>query len=158
MWLAVLVACPAPLVDTSASDPQARDALFTTVRVSCDGDAGKWALDMKADGWTGGGALFLSADGVYVEEHGFGSYEAAVDGSSDHLKLSLGVAAEFQDVHEGSSTWFNCGTPSLQGLLVLRNRDASALTDCRVFGAAPLLWSEWGIGDCAELVTVEPLP
>ncbi|MSQ01911.1 MAG: hypothetical protein EXR71_08465 [Myxococcales bacterium] len=156
MWL--LLACPEPLSDTAPVEPVARDPQFTSVRVSCDGDAAKWVLDMKADAWTGGGALLLSTDGRYVEEHGFGSYEAAVDGSADHLKLSLAVAGEFQDVHEGSSTWFNCGTPSLQGLLVLRNRDATAPTDCRVFGERPAWWSEWGIGDCAEPVTVEPIP
>lgn len=155
LWL---LACPAPFQDSAVLDPAAVNPTITSAAVSCEAAAARWALVVETDAWTGGGSLWLSDDGTYVEQHDFGSYEAAIDGSADRLKLTLAVAESFQEVRAGSSTWFNCGHPALQGLLVVRSRDGAAVTDCRSFGDAPSSWSAWAIGDCADTVEVSALP
>lgn len=96
----------------------------------------------------------MSADGTYVEQHEVRSVEAEGDGSADRLELKLSFLADFQDVSPGSSTAFNCGTPALQGLVVVYARDGETLADCRVFGDAPSNWSVWSIGDCADDIQV----
>lgn len=156
LWL--LLACPAPFDDSGVADPEVVDPAFTTVSLGCEAAAARWTGVFETDAWTGGGALWLSVDGVYIEQHDFGSYEAATDGTADRLKLTLAIVSDFQDAHGGSSTWFNCGTPGLQGYLAVRSRDGGRLTDCRVFGEAPESWSTWGVGACTTGFTVEALP
>lgn len=153
--LLLLLACPGLQSDTGVLDPEARDPLFTELSIVCDGAAGTWTITADADAWTGGGTLTLSADGDYVEAHPVNSTDAALDGTSDHLAGSLSVAADFRDVNEGSSTWFNCGTPQLQGLFVLYSRDAVQQTDCRRFGDDAGAWLGWGLGECGVEMEVE---
>lgn len=153
--LTALLGCFSGAPDTGVYDPAATPPSITEITVSCTGESGKWALDVVTDAWTGGGTLWLSADGEYVEKHQVISAESALDGTSDHLELSLSLAADFQDVHEGSSTAFNCGTPGLQGLFVVYDRAGTTATDCRDFGDDPSRWTAWEIGECTQTISVE---
>lgn len=155
--LLVLLGCVTSAPDTGVGDVPSTPPTITDITLGCAGESGKWTIDVVTDAWSGGGSLYLSRDGAYVEEHPIYSVESAVDGTMDHLKATLALAADVQDVHEGSSTAFNCGTPDLEGLFVLRDRAGSQITDCRDFGPDPSSWTTWGIGECTETVAVEPL-
>jgi hypothetical protein len=156
VWLFLLLACPSPARDSGVFDPEDRLAQLTEVAVACDASVPAWKLELHADGWTGGGQLWMSVDGAYMEAHPFVSKAAAIDGSSDRLDVTLTVVSDFRDVSPGSRTSFNCGTPDLQGLLVIYGRDGESLADCRAFGTAPAHWTDWGIGACEDTVTVLP--
>ena len=151
----VLAGCPVPHEDTGGNDVPVVEPSLVGAKVECAAEAATWSVVLEADAWTGGGSLWMSTDGVYVEQHDFGSYEAAVDGTGDELRLSLAVADERSAVHAGSSTWFNCGVAELQGLLVIRSRDGSTVSDCRAFGGAPERWEAWGVGACTESIEVQ---
>ncbi len=154
--LLLLLGCPAPEADTGVPSPGSTPPRFTEVEVVCDGNDATWRISMFTDAWTGGGELWLSADGDYVEAHPFVSREAALDGSSDHLELNLGVVSDFRDVAAGSRTAFNCGTPELAGLLVVYATDAETVADCRVFGSELDRWDAWGFPTCGDEVAVSP--
>ena len=109
---------------------------------------------MSTERWTGGGTMWMSIDGTYVEAHEVLSVEAEGDGSADRLELKLSFVADFQDASPGSSTAFNCGTPGLQGLVVIYGRDGESVADCRVFGDSPTAWETWAIGACSDAVDV----
>lgn len=153
--LLLLLACPGIEPDSGVVDPPAQEPVFTELSLVCDGTAGSWTITADTDAWSGGAKFTMSTDGRYVEAHPVNSSDAALDGTSDHLSGSLSVVSDFRDVNEGSSTWFNCGTPALQGLIVLYSRDAVQETDCRRFGADPEAWAGWGLGECAGTIEVE---
>lgn len=153
--LLALSACPSPAPDTGVLDPEATDASITSLTVMCEGGSGVWTIDANTDAWSGGGQLTLSANGTYVEAHPIPSVDAALDGSSDHLHTELAVVADFRDVSVGGSTWFNCGTPGLQGLFIVYSRDGERVTDCRRFGVDAALWAEWNLDSCPSEIEVE---
>ncbi len=150
-----LSACPSPAPDTGVRDPEATDASITSLSIACDGGTGVWTIDAETDAWSGGGRLTLSADGAYVEVHPIRSVDAALDGSSDHLHAELSVVGDFRDVSVGGSTWFNCGTPDLQGLFIVNSRDGERVTDCRRFGVDTARWATWDLGSCPSEIELE---
>ena len=158
MWTLVAAAslpgCAQPEVDSGFPEPADTSPRITEATVSCDGDAGKWAFDVHTDAWTGGGTLWMSTDGVYVEKSSLGSVAAAEDGSADELKLSLTVVSDFGEVSAGSSTVFNCGTSGVEGLFVVKTRTGDAWSDCRVFGDDAGVWTDWSIATCTTAVDV----
>lgn len=152
----LLLGCPAPLADSGVASPASVLPAFTEVSVVCDASVPAWAFDLHTDAWTGGGELWMSVDGVYVEAHPFTSAEAALDGSFDHLRFTLAITSDFRDVAAGSRTSFNCGTPALQGLLVVYARDGDTVADCRVYGGDASVWPRWGFPSCADEAEVKP--
>lgn len=147
-------ACWSNTGESGLTDPSAAPPVIATAAITCASESGKWGLDLTTTNWTGGGNLWMSADGVYVEEHEIRSVEAAGDGTADRLELNLSFLADFQDVSPGSSTAFNCGTPSLQGLVFVYERGGKTTADCRVFGDAPANWATWSFGECADPIEV----
>ncbi len=107
---------------------------------SCDADDEEWLLTATADAWSGGGALYLTVDGDYIEAHGVRSAEAAADGTSDELELELGIEADWREVSPGSSTAFTCGdAPSALFLLYDLEGDAS---DCLIIEEPAVAWQD----------------
>jgi hypothetical protein len=154
--LLLLLACPAVAPDSGVAAIDDDDPRLSEVLVICDASVPAWRVDLHADAWTAGGALWLGVDGAYIEKHPIPSTEAALDGEDDHLELTLGIVSDFRDAALGSKTAFNCGTPGLQGLLGVYSRDGERMTDCRVFGDDPARWEDWEIASCADAVTVRP--
>jgi hypothetical protein len=103
----------------------------------------EWQLDATATSWTGGGELWWSIDGAYVEDHVVRSREAAPDGSRDELRAVLAVESDWRDVTFGTSTAFACtDTPALRFVVYAANSDTAAVvTDC-VFDGDPSVWDE----------------
>jgi hypothetical protein len=116
---------------------------LTSASVECREAEQFWRFEATADAWTGNGSVRLSADGAYIERHTMYSREAAYDGSSDALRLDLGIVADFRDVVLGTTTAFNCHSAGVSGILEILERDGRTTADCRVFGEAPDRWSEW---------------
>ena len=141
--LLALLACNAK----DAAVPEDSDVwvvpTLTEATATCDAEKAKWTFTATADAWTGNGQVVLSTDGVYVEKHTLYSKEAAADGTSDSLSLSLSVEADWHDVSVGASTVFNCDEPELAGLLRIYTRDGEAEADCRAFGVEPERWVSW---------------
>lgn len=154
MFVYALVAClPArvPVVDTG---PGPEAPTVTAAEVTCNATDEEWTFSVDASAWTGGGDLWMSTDGVYVETDELTSTAAAADGTSDHLELDLDIVPDWRQVSKGSSTFFNCGTPGLEGVFVVYERDGSTVAGCRRFGDTDS-WASWGIGyACADSVEI----
>lgn len=152
--LLLLLGCPVPEADSGVFEPGEALPTLSEVEVVCDASGPAWLLDLHTNAWTGGGKLWLSTDGAYVEAHPILSKEAAIDGSADHLELKLTIVSDFRDVAAGSRTAFNCGTPELAGLLIVYGTDAETVGDCRAFGELPERWADWGFSACPDEVSV----
>ena len=83
---------------------------ITGIQYSCSVDEEKWIFQVTTDAWTANGTLYLAATSDYVEQHSLQSEEAAADGSSDLLTLSLSIVADWRDVSASSSTAFLCNS------------------------------------------------
>jgi hypothetical protein len=83
--------------------------------IACDVDLGAWTGTATATSWTGGGALWWTVDGDYVEAHSVRSQVAEADGSGDQLGISLTVVGDWREAASGSATAFHCDEdPSLR--------------------------------------------
>lgn len=122
------------------------------VSVACDSVAAEWAFEADTNAWSGNGEVLLSTDGRYLERHRLPSTEAARDGTSDHLEVSLAIVGDWRDVALGSTTVFNCQEPGLAGLLYVYETDGETLGDCRRFGEDR--WAGWASEEGCE-TTVE---
>lgn len=152
---AVLVACaPSPVAADLPPDVAPRDAAITEVDVRCDPEAARWTFETRTDGWTGGGRVWLSRDGDYVERHPLASVSAARDGSDDFLRLNLEIAAEWSEASAGSRTAFACRADDLAGILHVLSRDGARVTDCVAFGTAPERWARWNAENACATVWV----
>lgn len=142
--LALLACAPRGAADTASAQVEDTPApTLTDVSVDCDDSRAEWAFAATTDAWTGNGQVVLSRDGAYVERHTMYSVEAEADGSADRLALELDVVPDWHDASAGSSTYFNCGTADLAGVLRVWTRDGGAVADCVAFGEAPERWAEW---------------
>lgn len=111
---------------------------ITTLVWACDVDEGAWSLAVEASSWSGGGALWLTADGRYVEEHPVRVLRDQADGSGETLGLELAIASDWRDAASGSSTAFLCANaPAFRFFLEDRSGEVA---DCRYDGEADL-WS-----------------
>lgn len=156
-WGRAVLFVGATLLGTGGCAPEPRDdAPLTHVdgRVEvvslswdCDASAGRWNLEAETAFWTGGGELWLTVDGRYVERHELRSAGAAPDGSADLLALNLQILADWRFVSPGVSTAFTCGDdPS--GRLRVRDR-TGAPADCVEVGPERPVWAEAeGAPDC----------
>lgn len=135
--------CNLGLRDTTPDPPVYTVPQITAAGVDCDPSVPLWTVTAETDAWTGNGRVYLSTDGVYVESHPLGSIAAAADGSSDSLRVRLGIVAEWRDVDSGASTVFNCETPDLAGVLQVYTRTGDGVADCRSFGEEVDRWADW---------------
>lgn len=113
---------------------------ITAFELLCDLESEEWELTVEADAWTGGGDLYLTVDGIYVEAHGVDSDSAAADGSADELELELDMVGDWREVNEGSSTVFTCGAEA-DALFVLYDLEGEP-TDCRAAGPDADRWGD----------------
>lgn len=148
------LACRTVPVDSAPIAPSEQPPTIATATLSCAPDSGKWALNVGTERWTGGAELRMSTDGLYVEAHPVLSVEAAGDGSADRLELNITFVADFQDVSPGATTAFNCGTPALQGLITVFERDGKTPADCRFFGTDSALFASWDWETCTDSIEV----
>ena len=150
-WLGWLACAPAPAGADLVLTVPSRAPAIRALDVACDPDAARWSVSVATDAWTGGGRLWLSADGAYRERHPVASLAAARDGSVDELRLNLDIAAEWTEASAGARTAFACGTPRLAAVVQVLARDGS-LADCAAFGDDPARWSRWDAEvACAEV-------
>ena len=118
-----------PVLETPAIDH---------IDLACDPDKGQWNLEVRATSWTGGGRLYLTVDGEYIENHRAKSVAAKEDGSADELALSLNIVSDWRAVTAGTSTIFRCSA-KVNGLFVLRDRKDNPV-DCRILGPNSSIW------------------
>jgi hypothetical protein len=143
MLLLGVLACSSTLRDTGRDPPEYAEPAIVDASATCVVEDALWTFLASADAWTGNGQVVLSADGDYVERHPMYSNGAAFDGTSDSLKLALGVAPDFRNVVLGSTTVFNCDAEGLTGVLQVYARDGRSVADCRAFGDRPDRWQTW---------------
>lgn len=134
-----LIACLAPGAGSEdVLDPDLETPVITSFSWGCDVEDNAWSLQVVASAWTGGGDLWLTTDGLYVEKHRVRSRQVAPDGTRDELGVDLSIAADWRDVSLGSSTVFRCAdVPSLRFVL---DAPSGAVVDCRNEGNA--VWPE----------------
>lgn len=105
---------------------------LSSVEWACDADGAQWELLAETTSWSGGGALWLTADARYVEQHPVRSIAAAADGSTDTLRVRLSVEPDWRLVQAGESTAFTCGEPA-DGLFVVYD-PSGEVADCAWLG------------------------
>lgn len=133
----VLVGCPwpgpgrYPTGEPIALEPPA----LTSFDLSCDLEAEHWVLQADADAWTGGGQLSWSPDLHYVEQHHVRSQQAAADGTSDHLGITLPIVGDWREAQADVSTAIRCGQDPSWIFVVFDTQ--GTITDCRSGGPDP---------------------
>ncbi len=151
----LLLACipyPAP-GDPDASPFYDGEPAIVDIAWSCEVEAAQWLFSVEADHWTGGGKLWMTEDAAFIEEHAIRSAEAPADGSGDRLELSLDIVADWRDAVAGSSTRYRCADQdALTFQLMVSVPDGSARSDCRTWGAEPMLWSETDAVEACDTV------
>lgn len=125
---------------------------ITSTTITCVEEDAEWTFTVETDAWTGNGALYLSADGEYIEQHALPSVSAPSDGSADKLERTLDVVATWRDVEANNSTAFGCASPDLAGIITVSSRSGAEVTDCLAFGVEPARWSNWDAGVTCDAV------
>ena len=103
----------------------------------CSADEGSWTVAVLTQGWTAGGLLSMSDDGLRFESHEVLTLRAARDGSWEELQLDLDIAADPALAEPGRSTRYLCNAAtraSLSWRLVVFDPDDDGAADCRVWG------------------------
>lgn len=157
-----LVACATPGIgggetgDTEGALSRAAPSV-TQLDWACDAQDARWSFTADTDAWTGGGSLWIAKNSDRVEKHRVPSTTAAVDGSSDHLALTLSVVADWRYQVSGSSTAWRCSDQdALSFQLAIYDADGGARADCRSWGADPELWSRLDdVPDCDTLLEAD---
>ena len=116
---------------------------ITAIDFSCDGDEGQWSIEVTTDAWTSGGTLWMGPIVEEREKHKVESKSAARDGSWDELDLTLDQEADWRDQSNGSSSrWLCDDMDRLSFLFVVKKSGSSEVSDCRIWGASPDMWSQ----------------
>lgn len=124
--------------------------IITAASATCD-KADVLTLFAQANGWTGGGIVFMQETGntepQYNEAHTIQSYDAAASGKLDKLKATLATGATAPYI-PGTNTVFTCdghieakdksGAPSVMTYIVLIVDETNKPTDCMAFGHDPM--------------------
>jgi len=135
--LSLLACTPDPVDDSGSSPFDLQPPQLSCVTLVCDVDASTWRLDAVATSWTGGGLLYWTPDGVYVESHPVRSRSAAPDGSSDELRLELDIVGDWREASSGNSTALRC-TDDPSALFLLSATDGQ-VAQCSILGD-PAVW------------------
>jgi hypothetical protein len=113
------------------------DTAITSVDWTCSAEDDTWTFRIATEGWTGGGLLSMSDDGLRIEAHEVLTLEAAADGSTEELLLELEIEADPQLVVSGRSTRHLCNADTRAALayrLVVYEAFENGVADCRVWG------------------------
>ncbi len=138
--LSLLVACFLYPDLPSATDTAAfyeGHTLIDEVAWGCSADEGTWTVSVLTQGWTSGGLVSMSDDGLRFESHELLTLRAAPDGSWEELQLSLEIASDPALVVPGKSTRYLCNSAtraSLAWRLVVSDPIEDSTADCRVWG------------------------
>lgn len=147
LLLTWLSGCGASPADTDVV-PALTSPRITAFDWACDVDEDAWTLAVEASSWSGGGALWLTSDGSYVEQHAIRVTRDEPDGSGETLALELGIVSDWRDQASGSSTAFLCtNAPALRFQLDERSGEPA---DCR-FDGEPGVWA--GVPDAPSCDT-----
>jgi hypothetical protein len=117
------------------------DAGIVGLTLSCDSVDAQWELRVRTDAWSAGTKLWMTRDGVVVEKHSGSSIEAAADGQEDCLEASITQATDPSDAGNGASRWLCEDAAELSYLVYVTDTTGETVTDCRVWGARPGVWS-----------------
>lgn len=147
-----LLGCISPQATTQPPDPLSGEPpVITALSWSCDDKRSQWTLTVLTQWWTGGGRAWVARDDDRYEEHQVRSVEAAGDGRTDTLELTLDVVADWRDATSGSSTGWRCSdAPTLTFQVAVFDVTGSQQTDCRTWGAQPDLWDAFVDVDTCE--------
>lgn len=148
----LLLGClPGPMPPDVPGPLELRPASITSLERDCDLELERWRFDVLADGWSGGGRLWMTVAGDYVEQHVVNSRRAAADGSSDELRLELPIVGDWREAVPDSSTAMHCSDDP-NGLFALYDLDAETVLACRSWGPDPGIWTEIvdGLPSCEE--------
>src|SRR6185436_4887493 len=69
---------------------------ITALDLACDVEGEKWTLSASASSWTGGGTLWFTEDGEYVEKHTVRTKSAEPDGSAETLGADIGIVSDWR--------------------------------------------------------------
>lgn len=135
-WVAVFLGgCLFPLGEEQVIPDTNEPPEIVEIETLCDPDIGRWRFEVTTDAWSGGGDLFLTEDGEYIEEHKtLRSVRAEGDGSGDLLRAELVIIDDFRQ-GGGGSTVFGCGA-SLYGWVLVVDLFGE-LSDCLPAGEWP---------------------
>lgn len=111
------------------------------MELSCDPVDARWELRVRTDAWAAGAYLWVTQDGQIVEKHTAVSLEAAEDGTEDCLRGRIGLAQDPRDAGSGLSRWLCEDAATLSFVLAVSDSRDTTFTDCRIWGAAPAVWS-----------------
>ena len=145
----------------SASLDQADDGPFheeppsiSDIAFDCDPEEAEWVFEVSTVNWTGGGWVWMGKSDSNAEGHRIRSVEAAADGTSDRLKLTLDIEEDWRDASRGSSTrWLCSDTPNLSFLVTVYDPRGDTVEDCRTWGLHPQLWSRIeSAHDCEDVL------
>ena len=130
------------------------DPSIESIDWDCDTEENKWTFEINTEQWTGGGWVWMGKSSTNAEAHKIKSIEAAADGSSDRLKLTLHIEEDWRAAARGSSTrWFCSDIPELSFLSTVQDARATRITDCRAWGLAPSMWSRIeSAHDCDKVI------
>jgi hypothetical protein len=110
LFLPAALGCAGELpaaLDTAV--PYSGPTSIEKVTLTCDAEAASWRVEVETVGWSAGGTLRWTIDGVYVEEHAtLRSVAAAPDGSSDRLRADLAIVDDFRVAGANGDTVFLC--------------------------------------------------
>jgi hypothetical protein len=142
LWL--LAACTGGAELQPADPDPFHDGIpaIETIDWACDPEANEWTFEIRTENWTGGGWIWMGKSESNAEGHRIKSVEAAADGTTDRLKLSLDIEEDWRDASRSSSTrWLCSDTPQLSFLSTVYGPRGDEVEDCRTWGLQPQLWS-----------------
>ena len=108
-----------------------------TVWFSCSAPEDTREVQVRTEGWTGGGLLAWTLNGESMEEHPLGSIESDPNGEWDELLVQLSIVADPAAVARGARTAMLCDDTHAEHLayrLSILAPDTNEEADCRFWG------------------------
>ncbi len=154
-WLLLLSCAGNPDLDSAQSGPfHEGSPVITHVKWGCDQEDMDWDFEVRTEHWTGAGWLRMAKSSEYAELHRMPSVEAAGDGSTDRLRLSLNIAQDWRSASSGSSSAWRCRDESvLTYMITVYDTSGETVTDCRTWGPNPEIWAQIsGVHQCENIL------
>ena len=157
--LLLLLACTTGAhLDTADPGPFFEaDPVIDSVEFGCSEEDEEWTFVVRTTGWTGGGWVWMGTDPDNAEGHRIVSVSAAADGSTDKLKLTLDIKADWREATRSkSSRWLCSDLDTLSFMTTAYDPRGEGVVDCRSWGENPLLWLLVDAAyDCETVMEVE---
>lgn len=154
-WAFLVGACVVP-EEGDDPTPEIITPSIRAIQLQCNPEAGSWRVTVDTVGWSAGGTVLWSVDGVYVERHNvLRSIAAAVDGSTDQLRGDLSIVTDFRPAGTGGNTAFTCSA-SLSALVWIEGLGGAGAVDCWWFGERADALRPLAPIDCPEAGVLGP--